>query len=164
MREFAGFKPREHKYIKLGLEIAKDSNKSEGLFVKWSRNLSETEAIISRQEAYRAVARIKGLNPENFDTRDIRTLLGPLIELSNYDLKQGYLDGFSAYRFLYERLFGSTLRPWLPAAFCAAAAMPNLDPKRRKWLLQSISEAAATAPGWSTREPEFFPEWVEKEK
>jgi hypothetical protein len=29
-------------------------------------------------------------------------------------------------------------------------------------LLQSISEAAATAPGWSNREPAFYPEWVEK--
>ena len=29
-------------------------------------------------------------------------------------------------------------------------------------LLQSISESAATAPGWSTREPVFWPEWVEK--
>jgi len=29
-------------------------------------------------------------------------------------------------------------------------------------LLQSISERAATAPGWSGREPVFWPEWVEK--
>jgi hypothetical protein len=29
-------------------------------------------------------------------------------------------------------------------------------------LLQSISESAATAPGWSGREPVFWPEWVEK--
>jgi hypothetical protein len=29
--------------------------------------------------------------------------------------------------------------------------------------LQSISEAAATASGWSTREPAFYPEWVDKE-
>jgi hypothetical protein len=29
-------------------------------------------------------------------------------------------------------------------------------------LLQSISEAAATAPGWSSREPMFLPDWVEK--
>jgi hypothetical protein len=40
--------------------------------------------------------------------------------------------------------------------------MPHLDPERRRLLLQSISEAAATAHGWSSREPSFFPEWVEK--
>jgi hypothetical protein len=29
-------------------------------------------------------------------------------------------------------------------------------------LLHSISEAAATAPGWSDRAPSFYPEWVEQ--
>ena len=69
---------------------------------------------------------------------------------------------FASYRFLYERLIGAAVRPWLPGAFCAAAALPHLHPDRRRTLLQSISEAAATAPGWSNREPVFFPEWVEK--
>ena len=44
-----------------------------------------------------------------------------------------------------------------------AAALPQIRPERRKHLLQSISEAAATAPGWSSRAPSFYPEWVEKE-
>ena len=44
----------------------------------------------------------------------------------------------------------------------AAAALPHIHPERRRVLLQSISEAAATAPGWSNREPAFYPDWVEK--
>jgi hypothetical protein len=40
--------------------------------------------------------------------------------------------------------------------------LPHLHPDRRRILLQSISESAATAPGWSSREPVFWPEWVEK--
>ena len=43
-----------------------------------------------------------------------------------------------------------------------AAALPHLHPDRRRLLLQSISESAATAPGWSNRDPVFWPEWVEK--
>ncbi len=85
-----------------------------------------------------------------------------LISLAAYDLGQGRIHSFPAFRFLYERLLGPDSRPWLPGAFCAAAALPHLHPKTRKGLLQSISEAAATAPGWSTREPSFFPEWIEK--
>jgi hypothetical protein len=73
------------------------------------------------------------------------------------------IECFSAYRFLYERLLGAHARPWLPAAFCAAAALPQIRPARRKMLLQSLSEAAATAPGWSDREPCFYPERVEAE-
>ena len=48
------------------------------------------------------------------------------------------------------------------AAFCAAAALPHLHPELRRKLLQSISEAAATASGWSNRQPVFYPQWVEK--
>src|SRR5512139_2064265 len=63
---------------------------------------------------------------------------------------------------MIEPFLGASVRPWLPSAFCAAAALPHLHPDRRRTLLQSISESAATAPGWSTREPIFWPEWVEK--
>jgi len=68
-----------------------------------------------------------------------------LITLSAFDLGQDRLPNFAAYRFLYERLIGASSRPWLPAAFCAAAALPNLHPDDRRALLQSIGEAAATA-------------------
>jgi hypothetical protein len=40
--------------------------------------------------------------------------------------------------------------------------LPHLHPDLRRKLLQSISEAAATASGWSNRQPAFFPKWVEK--
>ena len=40
-----------------------------------------------------------------------------------FDLGQDRLPNFAAYRFLYERLIGASARPWLPAAFCAAAAL-----------------------------------------
>jgi hypothetical protein len=71
--------------------------------------------------------------------------LGKLVRLTAFDLAQEKLTGFSSYRFLYERLLGADVRPWLPSAFCAAAALPQIRPERRKKLLQSISEAAATA-------------------
>ena len=57
---------------------------------------------------------------------------------------------------------GAEARPWLPSAFCAAAALPHIRPERRKMLLQSLSEAAATAPGWSDRAPSFYPEFIEE--
>ena len=72
------------------------------------------------------------------------------------------MTSFSAFRFLYERLIGAEVRPWLPSLFCSAAALPHLHPELRRQLLQSISEAAATAAGWSSRQPAFFPHWVEK--
>jgi hypothetical protein len=99
---------------------------------------------------------------QGFDALD--SYMGKMIRVAAFDLAQERLSGFSSFRFLYERLLGAAARPWLPAAFCAAAALPQIRPERRKKLLQSISEAAATAPGWSTREPQFFPEWVERKR
>src|SRR3546814_6520150 len=96
------------------------------------------------------------------DLGDLMPFYGPLIALSGFDLGQGRLPSFSSYRFLYERLLGARVRPWLPGAFASAAMLPSLDPTRRKALLETIPEAVATAPGWSIREPVFYPEWVEK--
>jgi len=93
------------------------------------------------------------------DTR-LDSYIGRLVRVSLFDLGEGCLFGFSAYRFLYERLLGPESRPWLPAAFCAAAALPQIQPERRKQLLHSISEAAACAPGWSRRKPGFFPDFL----
>ena len=105
---------------------------------------------------------IRALIPDSSSIEDAEPFLAQLVTVSAFDLGQGRIDGFAAFRFLYERLIGADARPWLPAAFCAAASMPHLQPEKRKTLLQSISEAAATAPGWSKRQPSFYPEWVEK--
>ena len=89
-------------------------------------------------------------------------MLDAMLPVEEEILGQDRLPSFASFRFLYERLLGASVRPWLPAAFCAAASLPHLHPDRRRILLQSISESAATAAGWSNREPVFWPEWVEK--
>jgi hypothetical protein len=113
-------------------------------------------------ESYAVVPTLRKNLPQEYSSDMIESFMGPLIKLTASDLKQDYIDCFNAYRFLYERLLGALVRPWLPSTFCAAAAVPELKPDRRRILLQSISQAAATTPGWSTREPTFIPEWVEK--
>ncbi len=100
--------------------------------------------------------------PDDRGLDAVEPFMAPLVKVSAFDLSQGRLTNFSCYRFLYERLIGAEVRPWLPSAFCSAAALPNLHPDLRRKLLQSISEAAATAWGWSNRQPAFFPQWVEK--
>ena len=93
---------------------------------------------------------------------DAEALLSPLVMLTAFDLGEGKLPSFAAYRFLYERLLGARIRPWLPSAFCAAASLPHLHPAMRGALLSSLSEAAATAAEWSQEEPSFLPDWVDK--
>ncbi|MFA7602258.1 MAG: hypothetical protein WCY29_04545 [Novosphingobium sp.] len=160
LREFASFTSCEQRYIKRSLDIGLGRQDA---FKLWARDPSEVASIRSQYVAYQELKALRGAAPEERGFEGVDLFIGKLVRLTGFDLAQERIGCFSAYRFLYERLLGAAVRPWLPSAFCAAAALPQIRPDRRKKLLHSISEAAATAPGWSTREPCFFPEWIEKE-
>jgi len=160
LREFAGFTPCEQRYIKRSLDVGLGRQDA---FKLWARDAGENASIRSQYVMYQELKVLRGAIPGESSLDAIESFVGKLVRLTAFDLAQEKLTGFSSFRFLYERLLGADVRPWLPSAFCAASALPQIKPERRKKLLQSISEAAATAPGWSTREPAFFPEWVDKE-
>ncbi|MDG2004995.1 MAG: hypothetical protein P8J20_16850 [Novosphingobium sp.] len=160
LREFAAFRPAEQRYIKRSLDIGLGRQDA---FKLWARDASELASIRSQYVAYQNLKALRSMLPDETGFEGLDGFMGKLLRMTAFDLAQDRLSCFSAYRFLYERLAGAKVRPWLPSAFCAAAALPQIHPHRRKMLLHSISEAAATAPGWSDSEPCFFPEWVEKE-
>ena len=160
LREFAGFTACEQRYIKRSLDIGLGRQDA---FKLWARDADESSSIRSQYVVYQELKRLRRQLPDETTLEGLDDFMGKLIRVTAFDLAQGRISGFPAYRFLYERLLGADVRPWLPGAFCGASALPQIRPDRRKHLLQSISEAAATAPGWSDREPSFYPEWVEKE-
>jgi hypothetical protein len=159
IKEFASFSAATQRYVRRSLDVAFDRKDALTL---WSRDADEAASIKAQHHFYDRLPEIRALIPDTSDFADAEMFLSVLVTVSAFDLGQGRIDSFAGYRFLYERLIAADARPWLPAAFCAAASMPHLPPERRKMLLQSISEAAATAPGWSKRAPSFYPEWVEK--
>lgn len=159
MKEFAGFPPSTQRYIRRSLDIGLDRRDA---IRQWSRDLVEAASIRAQAHVYDRLPAIRESVPDDSGIEAIEPFMAPLVSISAFDLGQGRLGSFSAYRFLYERLVGADARPWLPGAFCAAAALPHLHPDKRRVLLQSISEQAATAPGWSNRRPSFFPQWVDK--
>ncbi len=160
MREFASFTAAEQRYIKRSLDIGLGRQDA---FKLWARDAEENAAIRSQYVAYQELKVLRLSIPAESCQDSIDAFIGTLVRTATFDLAQERLDCFSAFRFLYERLLGPDARPWLPSAFCAAAALPQIRPSRRKMLLQSLSEAAATAPGWSDVSPSFFPEYIEKE-
>ena len=160
LREFASFSPCEQRYIKRSLDVGLGRQDA---FKLWARSADETASIRSQYVAYQELKILRGTVPDDRELDSVAEYIGKLVRVTAFDLAQDRLSSLSAYRFLSERLLGAEARPWLPAAFCGAAALPHIRPDRRKQLLQSISEAAATAPGWSTRAPCFYPEWVEKD-
>lgn len=159
MKEFAGFSAATQRYVRRALDIGLDRDDA---LARWSRDVVEAASIRAQARIYDRLDEIRALVPDDSALDQVEPFMAPLITVSAFDLGQGRLLTFAAYRFLYERLIGAEVRPWLPAAFCAAAALPHLHPDLRRKLLQSISEAAATASGWSNREPAFYPQWVEK--
>ncbi len=160
LREFAGFTASEQRYIKRSLDVGLGRHDALKL---WARDEGEAASIRSQYGVYQDLKPLRGSIPAETGLDPIEAFIGKLIRVAAFDLAQSRLTSFSAFRFLYERLLGADVRPFLPSAFCAAAALPQIRPDRRKHLLQSISEAAATAPGWSASEPCFYPEWVEQE-
>jgi len=160
LREFAGFTPCEQRFIKRSLDVGLGRQDA---FKLWARDAAESASIRSQYVVYQELKVLRASMPEDTGFEGLETFMGKLVRVAAFDLAQERLTSFSAFRFLYERLLGAEVRPWLPAAFCGAAALPQIRPDKRKHLLQSISEAAATAPGWSQRAPCFYPEWVEKE-
>lgn len=160
LREFASFTSCEQRYIKRSLDVGLGRQDA---FKLWARDDSESRSIRSQYVVYQELKALRGQVPTETGFDAIEGYIGKLVRIAAFDLAQERIEGFSAFRFLYERLLGAEVRPFLPSAFCAAAALPQIRPEKRKYLLQSISEAAATAPGWSAREPSFYPEWVEKE-
>jgi hypothetical protein len=160
LREFASFDAAEQRYIKRSLDVGLGRQDA---FKLWARDSAESASIRSQYVAYQDLKTLRANRPDETTLDGADRFMGQLLRVSAFDLSQERLSGFSSYRFLYERLLGAWARPWLPAAFCGAAALPQIRPGRRKMLLQSLSEAAATATGWSDRAPSFYPEYVEKE-
>lgn len=160
LREFASFSESEQHFIERSLDIGLCRGDA---FKAWGGAKADKATIRSQYLAYRELKALRGSLPCETTTDGLDAFMGPLLRVTAQDLALEQIESFSAYRFLYERLLGAAVRPWLPAAFCAAAALPQIRPAQRKVLLQSLSEAAATAPGWSDREPCFYPERVEAE-
>lgn len=160
MKEFATLRPAEQRYIRRSLDVAKNPIEASE---RWSRDHLEKTSIDAQAKIYRILIKIvRGVIPEDSRYDSAAALMGPLVTLSAFDLGEGKLLSFRSYRFLYERLLGASVRPWLPSAFVAAAALPYLHPRQRKTLLGSLTESEAAAAGWSSRRPLFSPEWVDK--
>jgi hypothetical protein len=160
MSEFASFLPRTQRYIRRSLSIVR----KEDAIATWARDGVETAEIKAQSKIYEErIDYIRHVIPESPGLMETECLMSPLVTMSSFDVGQSRLPSFSSYRFLYERIFGARIRPWLPSAFLASASMPQIEPEKRKDLLQSISESAASARGWSMKDPVFFPSWIDKE-
>lgn len=160
MKEFATFTAAEQRYICRSLDVA--ARGVDALTV-WCRRPAEAASIKTQSRLYRTLLElIRNSVPDDIGIDATAEIIGPLITISAFDLGEGKIERFSAYRFLYERLLGPSVRPWLASAFVGAASLPYLHPDLRRALLASITADEAAAFGWSNYDPAFAPEWVDE--
>lgn len=160
MKEFASFSGAEQRYIRRSLDVA---DRGVDASDRWARNLAENASVKAQDRLYRTLLEVvRNSIPDDIGIDATAEIIGPLITISAFDLGEGKIERFAAYRFLYERLVGPLVRPWLPSAFVAAAALPYVHPELRKTLLGSITAGEAAAAGWSNSEPAFVPEWIDE--
>lgn len=159
MRQFGSFSAAEQRFIRRSLDVGLNRHDAIQL---WARSDGERRQIEAQLKRYRMVEPIRSCIADADDPAGAECFLAPLIDLAAGDLEEARIQDFEAFRFLYERLLGPIVRPWLVSAFCAAAALPTIHPELRKQLLQSIPVQDAMAAGWSIRPALFFPQWVEK--
>jgi hypothetical protein len=108
LREFAAFPAATQRYIRRSLDIGLGRRDACSI---WARNPAEAAAIRTQYEVYQAIAPLRAMLPEGPAADGTESFMGALIKMSAFDLGQERLEGFSAYRFLYERLLGATVRP-----------------------------------------------------
>src|SRR3546814_5739895 len=131
MKEFAGFSAGTQRYVRRALDIGLDR---EDALARWSRDVVEAASIRAQARLYDRLPDLRVMIPDDSGLDAVEPFMAPLVTVSAFDLGQGRLTSFPAYRFLYQRLLAADARPWLPAAFCAAAALPHLHPDLRRAL------------------------------
>ena len=136
MKEFAGFTAATQRYIRRSLDVASSGS---SIVDRWSRHDGERADIDAQARLYRGtLSAMRETVPDDIDLRAASNFVTQLLMISGSDLGEGRLTSFAAYRFLYERLLGGAVRPWLASAFMAAAALPRVHPTLRRTLLRSV--------------------------
>ena len=125
------------------------------------RSPIETASIKAQDKLYRALLQvIRNSIPDDIEINAMSEIIGLLITISAFDLGEGKIECFSAYRFLYERLVGPSVRPWCRARR-RSSGLAFSPPKSSEGAVGSITAREVAAIDWSNFDPVFFPDWVD---
>jgi hypothetical protein len=160
LQEYASFPAATQDYIRRALEVRSGGT---GALAPPAGGGEEAQSLAARIAFYGRLDEIAAAIPVDDDLAAVAGLMRWLVPLTAFDIAHAALGSFAAYRFLYERLLGAAVRPWLLGAFCTAAALPQLHPQHRLQLLRSIDESCAGPRGRSIREPAFYPQEIEEQ-
>jgi hypothetical protein len=128
----------------------------------WSRDVVEAASIRAQAKVYSRLDAIRDLVPDDSGLDAVEPFLAPLVTMTAFDLGQDRLSGFGAVSLPLRTAARGGSQAVVAGRVLRGGGAAAPAPGEAPVFLQSISEAAATAPGWSNREPCFYPEWVDK--
>jgi hypothetical protein len=156
MKEFASFPAATQRYIRRSLDVGLERQDALG---RWSRDVVEAASIRAQTRIYSRLDGLRSIVPDDSGLDAIEPFMAPLVTMSAFDLGQDRLCSFGAYRFLYERLLGANVRPWLPGAFCVPIAGARCSSRsarrRRRRRAGRRANPASTRNGWRR----WIPAW-----
>jgi hypothetical protein len=80
----------------------------------------------------------------------------PLIIAGVFSMQFGRCSTEASFRFLFERMFGGSIRPFIPSIFAACALHPSVRGVRSDEIDLAIFERDS---GWGTHDCLFRPRW-----
>ena len=130
MKEFASFPKATQRYIRRSLDVA--YGRSDPLET-WARDEIEAAAISCPGPLLQAARSSPRADPGRQRSRHDRAVPGHAGDAGRVRPRPGPPARISLPSASFTSdCWAQTSRPWLPAAFCAAAALPHLHPDRRR--------------------------------
>lgn len=152
MAEFGRFGPTTQQYIMMVLDCVRERGAWKDY---WRPRI--LPRMLDRAFANMAVQReLRDRLARFWSTGKGDAELMPLILTSSFDFGMAELNEFAPYRFLAERLYGSQVRPLLPAVGAAAALLPHHPAAWRAAFLNTIDQDAIEE-SLAKVTPTFFP-------
>lgn len=142
----------DRKWICFALDMSQESMLN---FDYWSREFSMPTAAAAHDVLFKCVAlhHSSKIDPSlNFDT----SLYPPLISTGVFTLRFGRCQTEASFRFLFERLFGGAVRPYIASVFGACALHPDVSGVPSSELELALFERDM---GLGTDDVVFWPVW-----
>jgi hypothetical protein len=155
MAQFASFPEATRHYISeaLVMGLTKPGEKP------WVANtLWESAAKLARMDVYHSIPVVRErIAAKGYQLETWSDEFGLLHRYAQFDLQHEEMSDFPAFVFLYERLLGPAIRPWLLSIYLAAAGSPLLTEKGRERAISGITMSDVAHDFVHAPTPRYFP-------
>ncbi len=113
---------------------------------------------LARLDMYHSIPVVRErISAKGYQLETWSTEFGLLHRYALFDLQYDEMSDFKAFVFLYERLLGPAIRPWLLSIFLSAAGSPRLTEEGREKALLSLTHSDVAHDFVHLPAPKYFP-------